>query len=149
MALLKWVLKMCRQKRKRSHLVQRQNTGYEEVTSTRETSESQAKCESMFQNEPIFQSETTTNIVHETIDENDNKVDQLVLEDKCSKKDDNENCDGEKSLSGETGAQEQSTATATSRDTHDEVIDDKKEIDQTLETLVKGRMRRKQDQGIC
>ena len=117
MALLKWVLKMCRQKKKRPHL-QRQNTGYEEVTSTREINDSKPKCESMFQNEPIFQSETTTNIVHESVYQNDNETNETVLENRCSEDVDNENCDNKEtgidkqSLSGENGAQEDTTATA-------------------------------------
>ena len=140
MALLKWVLKMCRQKKKRSSHLQRQNTGYEEVTSTRETSDSKPKCESMFQNKPIFQSETTTNIVHESVDENGNKTEEIVLESKSSENADNENHDTkqceveEKSLSEESGAQEQTTAIAANSDTLDKAIPDAaEETDQTLE----------------
>ena len=134
MALLKWVLKMCRQRKKRSHL-QRQNTGYEEMISTKEISDSKPKYESM------FQSETTTNIVHETVDQNDNETDITVLENKCNGDVDNDNCDiketaiDKESLSGENGAQQETTATAmiNNHDNQDSEASDAD--DKTEETL--------------
>ena len=91
MALLKWVLKMCKQKRKHS---QRPRTGYEQVVSTRDNRELR-KSESMFENEHMSRKASATTYVQDDNDLTNDQNTATILDDNpeshdCDKKPTNE-----------------------------------------------------------
>ncbi len=111
MALLKWVLKMCRQKKRHPT---RPNTGYMAVVSTRDNDELR-KSESMFENEHISGRTSSAAAHHDTADDHDdlnNDNDAAKEPTAVLDSDDVVNdCDVDRklSLSTETGAQETAT----------------------------------------